>query len=260
MCYDISFTVNIAELANYFPGLQFDDQLDFEYYMDHIQGVSVFAKHPILYMNREDFKPHLKMMEWGVIEFYAKTEPDWKKRNGMLNIRAERILDDPKSYWHKIRSRRCLIPVSGIFEHREIVGWKKKVPYLVKPKGQVVFYLPGLFSVAELPNKETGELIKRWTYGLITRSANPLMKNIHNSGDNCGRMPLFLPLQMAKAFLSEELTEKDYHELLAFEMPAEDLDYHTVNTIRTPKPRPDGKAKHEAFEWEGILELGVLNP
>ncbi len=260
MCYDISFTVDIAELLHYFPLLLFDDDLDTGFGpIDHIQGVSVFAPHPILYINRTDMKPHGRMMEWGCIEFYAHQEPDWKKRNGMLNIRSERILDDPKSYWYKIRNRRCLIPVSGIFEHREVAGWKKKVPYLVKPKGQPVFFLPGLYSVAELPDKDTGELIKHWTFGLITRVANPLMKNIHNSGENGGRMPLFLPFDLSKAFLSEELTANDYRALLNFEMPAEDLDYHTVNTIRTPKPRPDGKGKHEHWEWEKLPELGIPN-
>jgi len=248
----------MKQLSDYFPDLLFDDQLDFEFdIIDHIQGVSVFAPHPVIYINRNDFKPHCRMMEWGCIEFYARAEPDWKKRNGMLNIRAERILDDPKSYWHKIRNRRCLIPVTGIFEHREIVGWKKKVPYLVKPKEQDIFFLPGLYSVAELPDKETGEISKRWTYGLITRAANPLMKEIHNGGDNSGRMPLFLPLEMAKAFLAEELTAQDYREILNFEMPGENLDHHTVSTIRTPKPRVDGKAKHEAFLWEGLPQLSI---
>lgn len=261
MCYDISFTVQMKQLSDYFPDLIFDDQLDFDFGpLDHIQGVSVFAPHPIIYVNRDDQQPHARLMEWGCIEFYAKEEPNWKKRNGMLNIRAERILDDSKSYWHKIRNRRCLIPVTGIFEHREIKGWKKKVPYLVKPKGDSIFFLPGLYSVAELPDKETGEMVKRWTFGLITRAANSLMKNIHNSGDNGGRMPLFLPLPMAKAFLSEELGAKDYQEILGFEFPATELDYHTVSTIRTPKLRPDGKARHEAFEWEGLPELGMANP
>jgi putative SOS response-associated peptidase YedK len=256
MCYDISFTVNTAELEDYFPGLVFDDQLDLEFgSFDHIQGVSVFAPHPIIYINRDDFKPHCKLMKWGCIEFYAKGEPDWKKRNGMLNIRAERILDDPKSYWHKIRTRRCLIPVSGIFEHREVPGQKKKVPYFVRPKDQRLFFLPGLYSVVELPDKETGEIVKRWTFGMITRAANSLMEQIHNSGDNGGRMPLFLPFDLARAFLSEELTGKDYQEILAYEMPSEDLHYHTVNTIRTPRLREDGKGKHEAFEWEGLPGL-----
>src|SRR5947207_10425164 len=107
----------------------------------------------------------------------------------MLNARSERILDDSKSYWFKIRNRRCLIPVTGIYEHREIAGWKKKVPYFVQLRDQEMFFIPGLYSVAELPNKETGEMIKLFTHTLITRDANSVMRDIHNGGDNKGRMP-----------------------------------------------------------------------
>src|SRR5205085_2011033 len=121
MCYDIAFKVNIPELRDYFPDLIFDTQIEMEFTpFDHRQGVSVFGKHPIIYINREDLKEHCRLFEWGVIEHYKKEEPDMKNRNWMLNIRAERILDDPKSYWYKIKSRRCLIPVTGIYEHREI--------------------------------------------------------------------------------------------------------------------------------------------
>src|SRR5215216_3450106 len=103
MCYDISFTVNIAELADYFPDLVFDEQMNMEFGpVDHIQGVSVFGEHPIIYVHRQELRKHCRMMEWACIEFYAKEEPDWKRRNFMLNIRSERVLDDPKSYWHKI--------------------------------------------------------------------------------------------------------------------------------------------------------------
>jgi putative SOS response-associated peptidase YedK len=262
MCYDISFTVNISELADYFPGLIFDDQVELQFGpMDHIQGVSVFAKHPIIYINRHDMQTHVKPMEWSCIEYYAKTEPDFKKRNGMLNIRAERILGDPKSYWNKIKNRRCLIPVTGIYEHREVVGWKNKVPYIVKPADQPgIFFLPGLYSVAELPDKETGELIKRYTFGLITRAANSLMKNIHNSGENRHRMPLFLPLNMSKEFLSDDLSDDRYRELLDYEIASDALEYFPVNTIRTPKQRPDGKGKHEYWSWDNLPELGEKNP
>jgi putative SOS response-associated peptidase YedK len=261
MCYDISFKVKIEQLTDYFPGLIFDEEIEVVFEsIDHIQGVALFGEHPIIYMEREDRLPHCRKMEWSCIEFYAKEEPDFRKRNSMLNIRSERILADPKSYWYKIRNRRCLIPVSGVYEHRLVRGWKKKVPYHIKPFGQAVFFLPGLYSVAELPDRDTGEMIKRYTFGLITRAANELMKNIHNDGENKWRMPLFLPLELSKQFLSEELTEEEYKKILAYEIPSEDLDHYPVNTIRTGKPRPDYKEKHEPWEWPKLPPLGEMNP
>ena len=47
-------------------------------------------------------------------------------------------------------------PVSGSYEHREVQGFKKKVSYFIQLKVQQTFFLPGLYSVAELPDKETG--------------------------------------------------------------------------------------------------------
>lgn len=261
MCYDISFTIAIRVLSDYFPDLVFDSQMEMEFgAIDHIQGVGVFGKHPIIYTNREDMQLHCRMMEWGVIEHYRDMVPEMKYRNGFVNIRSERILDDKRSYWYKIRNRRCLIPVTGIYEHRAIKGWKKKVPYWVKPSEQSMFFLPGLYAVTELADTETGEIVKRWTFGLITRAANSVMHNIHNDGENRGRMPLFLPFAMAKEFVSEALTEQRYKELLAYEMPSEELEYRPVFTIRTPKPRPDDKPKTERWEWENLPALGELNP
>ncbi|MBC7849328.1 MAG: SOS response-associated peptidase family protein [Chitinophagaceae bacterium] len=261
MCYDISFTVNIPEISDYFPELIIDGQIQMEFGpIDHAQGVGVFAKYPVIYVNRDDQKLHCRLMEWSIIEFFRKEKPELVRRNGMLNIRSERILDDKSSYWYKIRNRRCLIPVTGIFEHRGIIGWKKKVPYWIRPKDQCVFFLPGLYSVAEIADKETGEMISVWTFGLITRAANALMRNIHNDGENRHRMPLFLPLETSKEFVSENLTEERYKEILAYEMPADDLEHRPVFTIRTSKLRPDNLTKTDLFQWENLPELGVNNP
>lgn len=261
MCYDISFTTNIKEITDYFPNINFDSQeaLDFEPF-DHVQAPSVHAPHPIIYTNKEDNQPHCKLMEWGIIEYYQKEMPDFKRRNGMLNIRSERILADTKSYWYKIRNRRCLIPLTGTFEHRGIKGWKNKVPYLIKPNGYDIFFMPGLYSKAELVDKTTGEMREFWTYALITRAANDVMANIHNSGDNRNRMPLYLPLDIAKEFIGLELAHERYAEILNYEMPSHDLEYYPVWTIRSPKMRPDGQSKDKPFEWANLPELGVGNP
>lgn len=259
MCYDISFQVNIRQLTDYFPGLIYDSQtmLDFPAF-DHVQGVGVFQEHPVIYINREDALPHCRMMSWGVVEHFQKAIPDWKKRNGMLNIRAERIFGDKKSYWHKIRNRRCLVPVSGIFEHRAVPGQKKKVPYWVRPRGEEIFFLPGLYSVTKLHDAENDVWYNFYTHAIITREANALMKQIHNDGDNQYRMPLFLPKNMAETWLHEDLSSNEvaYQSILDYEMPPADMEYKTVWTIRTTKERPDGVVgKDEAFCWPGVAEL-----
>ena len=261
MCYDVSFTVNIKELSDYFPDLIFDDQIEINFEASiHVLGHS-YGNHPIIYTNRDDFKLHCRLMEWGCIPFYVKDESSFlKQRAMMLNARSERILGDEKSYWYKIRNRRCLIPVSGLYEHREIKGWKKKVPYFVKVAGEKLFFLPGLYSAVELPDKQTGEMVKRYTYTLITRPANTVMSQIHNGGDNAGRMPLFLTTELSKKWLQEDLSTEEYQSILDYEIPDERLDYWPVYTIRSPKERPDNKLKNEFYEWDKLPALGEMNP
>ena len=257
MCYDVSFTVEIKELNDYFPDLIFDEQLEINFDGTHIIG-HLYQEQAIIYRHREDKKPHVKMMEWGCIPFYVKDLDKFKKQRAtMLNARSERILEDTKSYWYKIKNRRCLIPLNGFYEHRKVTGFKNKIPYFITLKNQPMFFLPGLYSVAEIVDKETGELVKHWSYALITRDANSLMKQIHNDGENKWRMPLLLPFELSEKWLDEELTDKDYKLILDFEMPSEELNYITVYTVRSPKLRPDDKAKNEYFKWQNLPELNL---
>lgn len=261
MCYDLSFSTSIESIFDYFPELVNEDlfKINFDATV-HIIG-HAYGEHPIIYQPPESDKLHLKLMEWGCIPFYTKDEKAFQRqRASMLNARSERILGDTKSYWYKIRGRRCLIPASGIYEHRMIPKWTKKVPYFVKMKEPALFFLPSLYSVAELPDRETGELIKRFTFTIITRSANSLMQLIHNDGDNKWRMPLFLPQQMAKEWVSTDLTPDRMQEILDYSCPAEELESWPVFTIRSPKPRPDGKSKNEPYAWEKLPPLEEMQP
>jgi putative SOS response-associated peptidase YedK len=68
-------------------------------------------------------------------------------------------------------------------------------------------------------------------------------------------MPLLLPFEQSKKWLDEDLTEEDYKAILDFEMPSRELSALPVYTIRSPKMRPDDKAKNEYYEWANLPEL-----
>jgi len=261
MCYDISYLITLTTIDEYFKDIIFDEpQLDLNFDGTHIMG-HAYGLHPVIYRHQEDKRLHCRPMEWGCIPFYVKDEKSFlRQRATMLNARSERILGDPASYWYKIRNRRCLIPMNAFYEHRAVKGWKKKVPYYIKLKDQEMFFIPGLYSVVELPDTSTGEMIKRWTFTLITRNANAVMRDIHNDGENRGRMPLLLDFEMAVAWLDTDLTEEDYQGILGFEMPSEQLEYYPVYTIRSPKGRPDDRPKNAPWEWEKLPALGEMNP
>lgn len=189
--------------------------------------------HPFPVVLFEDGKTKLKYFEWGLIADYMNTPEKIKEyRSSMANARSEKILDDHRSVWHRIRHQRCLVFTNGFFEHRE-VGWKKKLPYFIKVKGEQIFCFAGLYNYSPLPDVETGELTG--TFTIITRSANSLMAKIHNDGPNAERMPLLLTKELAQQWLQPDLSEEELRTLLDYEFPPEAMEAWAVNTIRTRK-------------------------
>lgn len=259
MCYDVSFHTNIQLTLDIFPDLADNRQLELNSdALIHVEGHAL----PMYYIiNTKDHVPQLTNMEWGVTPLYVKDPKERKtRRSGMINARSERILDDHKSYWYRIRNNRCLIPVTGIYEHRQITGWKNKVPYLVQMKDMPLFFLPGLYQESTEVDTTTGELYQEGTYTLITRPANGLMAQIHNSGENKHRMPLFVHHEMAKWWIDPELTEAGVREVLNYEVPVDELSYSTVYTIRGGKQRPDHLEKDAHWEWAALPPLGKDTP
>ena len=45
-------------------------------------------------------------------------------------------------------------------------------------------------------------------------------------------------------------------DMLNYELPSAELTATPVYTIRSRDPRPDGKMKHERFDWPGLPALG----
>lgn len=255
MCLDIAFYSALELIDDYFPGIVHDGEINF----DTDLSVHFFAighsRYPIII--QEDGKFHRKYFEWGIIAEYMNTPEKIKAmRKSMVNARSEKILEDKRSFWHRIRKKRCLIPVTGFYEHREIQGWKNKVPYHVRLKGRKMFCIPGLYHYnSMLPSdQETGEV--RGMFVLLTRAANTLMRQIHNSGDNAYRMPLLLPKEMETQWLDPSLTDEQMAAIIQYEMPADQLEFNTVFSIRGRSPRPDGKLKNEYWEFENLPPLG----
>lgn len=254
MCYDISFSTTIEQVTDYLPGLVADPQIGFNYDMNHHIQAQSFRKYPVIIL--EDGQYKLKLFEWGIIPEYMDTPEKIKKgRSSMCNARSEKIVEDKKSYWHRIRKNRCLVPVTGVFEHREVKGFKNKIPYFINIKDRPVFCLPGLFHYPNRADVETGEVTG--TYTIVTRAANEIMSKIHNSGDQAFRMPLFLPKDLELKWLQPELGDHELKDILQYELPSAQLEYHPVYTIRTTKERPDGKGKLDMYHWESLPPLGT---
>lgn len=233
MCNDISLSATLKRIIAAFQAktLKPVQQTDFNFEPSFHRLAQSFPRLPIFRQEEEDVK--VAPFEWGVIPNYFKTPEDIRKgRKWMVNARSEKLLEK-SAYWSKIRTQRCLVPATGFFEHREVSGWKNKVPYFIRPKGAEVFFMAGLYAWSPFPHPETGELTG--TFSIITRNANEVMKKIHNGGENSGRMPLMMAPGMETEWLRPGLTDTDIQQLLQYELPSDALEYWPVNPVRRTK-------------------------
>ncbi|MBC7690493.1 MAG: SOS response-associated peptidase [Methylotenera sp.] len=139
----------------------------------------------------------LEWMRWGLVPFWAK---DPSIGNKMINARGETVAEKP-AFKNAFRKRRCLIPTDGFYE------WKKtgkvKTPIWIRPEKTKVFCLAGLW---ENWNSPSGEVLE--TFTILTTSANPFMKKIHD------RMPLILSHRDEKLWLDPGTSEEKLLELI----------------------------------------------
>jgi len=163
--------------------------------------VSGFS-HPRLAIVRQE---GIFLHEWGLIPSWVKDQETandlWNKT---LNAVGETAFEKP-SFRKSISLQRCLLPVSGFYEWREVNG--VKYPYYIQLKEQDYFSLGSLYDT--WINKQTGEI--RDTFSIITTPANPLMEKIHNLKK---RMPLILSREDEMKWLDPGLKAADIKELI----------------------------------------------
>lgn len=253
LCYDISLHSDIELTKEVFPKIKDKRIVQDSPVYDHISSFA-FPQYPVI--TRQGTELVLSEMEWSLDPVYEKNPVERRKRRTkMADIQSERVLGDSRSYAHRIRQNRCLIPVTGTYEHRAIQGWAKKVPYYIWPKDRKMQFLPGLFQIIESIGP-AGEKRQSASFGMLTRTANELMANIHNDGEFRHRMPLFLTPELEEFWLSEHFTDADMKAVFDFMLPSQALDYRTVFSIRSSKPRPDRKPKYELWRYQNLPPLG----
>lgn len=125
---------------------------------------------------------------WGLI-------PGWMKPGGrpQVNVRSEGIARNSK-FKVAYRARRCLVPIDGFFEWKDILGTgKNKQPYAVAMKSGAPFALAGIWEAW----RNAADVDVR-TFAIITCPANAMMAAIHD------RMPVILHPENYERWLSPE--------------------------------------------------------
>jgi putative SOS response-associated peptidase YedK len=247
MCRDISFHSEIKIVTKDFQGIKLAPNL--AHYPNDMIHVTceILPTHPIV-VNRQMLA--LANMNWGVVPTYIDDprEREMQRRN-MVNARSERIIDDKKSYWYRLRKNRCLIPATGIYEHQQVKGFKNKIPYHISLANREQFYVPALYQVSQEVDQSTGEIFNFASFTMITRHANEKMMWIHNHGDNKHRMPLFLTPEMEHAWVLDDLSDDDMNEIFHYETPSDDIVHYPVFSIRGSKAQPEGKERDAPYDW-----------
>lgn len=153
---------------------------------------------PIVYESKEGTT--CTPMRWGLVPYWAKGEIG---KYSTFNARSEDLAKKPAYRGAWKYGKRCLFPAAGFYEWQEVEGQKQKQRWCIRVADQPVMTLAGLWDRSV---KENGEEI--WSATIITLPANPLLKKIHNSGQNAGRMPLILDPPDYDAWLSGDDAER----------------------------------------------------
>ena len=233
MCYTINAKATIKDLKEKYDAT-FENEEEHQIY----HSVSGFA-HPALPILTVENPRLFTFVKWGMIPFWTQDSEKAKLfSNNNLNAKSETIFEKP-SFNKVIKRKRCIIPVTGFFEWRDIN--KIKYPYYIFLKNEHVFSLGGIYD--SWKDNRTG--LKVNTFSIITTEANPLMAKIHNLKL---RMPLILSDENADAWLNDECSENVLKSLM---VPFDDskMEAHTISkriTSRTENPNaPETTAQFE---------------
>ncbi len=185
----------------------------------------------------------LHLFNWGLVPFWVKSLADAKKlSNQTLNAKSETIFDLP-SFKTSITTKRCVIPLTGFYESRDING--SKYPYYIYPRNGDYFLVGGIYSTWK--NKETAETLK--TFSIITTPSNTIMSKIHNLKQ---RMPLILKQADIDAWIDPSLPKQSIIDLMQPHADEEMAAYTVSKDVNSAKVHSDREDISTRVEYEGV--------
>jgi putative SOS response-associated peptidase YedK len=158
-------------------------------------------------VREHDGRRRLDALQWGLVPFWAKDAGVGRR---LINARLDSVAEKPafREAWAR---RRCLIPASGFYEWSEPKGGRKR-PYFIRPSGEPLFALAGLWERWRTASGATLE-----TCVIVTTAANAQLLAVHD------RMPLLIPRD-AQALWLDPRTGLDDALEIAHRPPALDVD------------------------------------
>ena len=146
----------------------------------------------IPFINADDEKGEIRNVNtasWGLIPSWAK---DASRASNAINARVESISEKP-TFKSALKSRRCLIPVTGYYEWATELGkYKPKQPFYISHKNKHSLAIAGLYENWINPESK----VSLQSAAIITREAVGILAPIHH------RMPVILPQDLWSTWLS----------------------------------------------------------
>ncbi len=210
MCGRFSFTMDMDELQEAFPGVDFGLYFDKSYNIAPSQNIMAITN-----VNSKN----AGLFHWGLIPSWSK---DKKIGYKMINARSETLAEKP-SFKNAYKKQRCLIPADGFYE------WKKetttKTPFHIRMKSGKPFAFAGLWEKWQNP---TEGIIYSCT--IITTEANSLVKQVHH------RMPVILAPEKYDVWLDPEIQQPAELGKLLVPFDADKMTSYPVSAmVNSPK-------------------------
>lgn len=204
--------------------------------------LSAFS-HPKMYVVKSENPEMVDVARWGLVPSFINDSVKAKEYYvNTLNAKCETIFEKV-SFKKSIMTRRCLIPINGFYEWRDIN--KTKYPYYISVKNQEVVSIGGIYD--SWVDKSTGEI--HTTFSMVTTKGNPLMNKIHNLKQ---RQPLLMSKDNASNWLKMNLNEDDVKELMQ-PMKEEFMAAHTIKKVNPRNADIFDEHIHDEFEYPELV-------
>ena len=202
MCYRATQTNKAYEYADYYSAHLIDEaDLNDQIYF-HANG---FAHPNLVTIAANDGARQAERMQWGLLPSWGKSLEDAvKQSNNTLNAKSETIFEKP-SFKKSILTKRCIVPVNGFFEYKEVD--KDKLPYFIHPKDHPYFNLACIYGLF----KDPATNIWHKSFSIVTAPANELMASIHNSKM---RQPVIISNEQINAWLNPTTSQEELKHLM----------------------------------------------
>jgi putative SOS response-associated peptidase YedK len=161
-----------------------------------VPRLNIAPSQPAAVLVAMDGKRQLRLLRWGLVPFWAKTESGGP---APINTRSETIAE---KYAPQLKSRRCLVPADGFYEWTR--EGRLKQPFRFTLRDQGLFCFAGIWDSWRKPDGTDLE-----TFSILTTSANALVAPVHD------RMPVILDEPNAERWIAQpEGGKSDWQSVL----------------------------------------------